>query len=196
MLGLELMFGPLALLPRSRPWLWMAIVAMHLGLVLVVDFADLSLGMLVFQAFALDPAWVRPSMTGPADVLFFDGTCRLCHGAVRFVLAEDRTATAYVFAPLGGERFRAAFPSGAGLPDSIVILTTEGEVLVRSAAVLHVLRRLGGLWRVIAAVVAVVPRVVRDAGYDACARTRHRILGRRSAACPLIPPDLQSRFVP
>ena len=32
--------------------------------------------------------------------LFYDGTCALCHGAVRFVLARDRDGSAFRFAPL------------------------------------------------------------------------------------------------
>jgi hypothetical protein len=33
-------------------------VMMHAGLVVVVDFADLSLGMLLLHAFTFDPAWL------------------------------------------------------------------------------------------------------------------------------------------
>jgi len=58
-LGLELAFAPLALFRRARPWVWLALVLMHLGLILIVDFADLTMGMLFLHAFTFDPDWLR-----------------------------------------------------------------------------------------------------------------------------------------
>jgi hypothetical protein len=57
-LALELLFLPLALIPRLRPWLWLALLGMHLGLIALIDFADLSFGMVVFHLFVADPAWL------------------------------------------------------------------------------------------------------------------------------------------
>jgi hypothetical protein len=56
-LGLELGFAPLALFRRLRPWLWGLMLCMHLGLILLIDFADLSLGMVMAHLFTCDPAW-------------------------------------------------------------------------------------------------------------------------------------------
>lgn len=39
---------------------------MHLGILALVDFADLTLGMLVAHAFTFDPAWVRTRVRGAA----------------------------------------------------------------------------------------------------------------------------------
>lgn len=57
-LALEIGFLPLALHPRTRPLVWAAMVTMQVGILLLVDFADLTLGMLVAHAFTLDPAWL------------------------------------------------------------------------------------------------------------------------------------------
>jgi predicted DCC family thiol-disulfide oxidoreductase YuxK len=194
-LGLELTFGPLALVPRARPWIWLAMTLVHAGLVLVVDFADLSVGMLLFHLFAFAPAWIRGTAPGTTDLVFFDGSCGLCHRGVRFFLAEDLKGSAFQFAPLGGERFAASITGREALPDSLAVRTAAGETLVRSTAVIHLMKRLGGLWRVLATLARAVPRVVRDLGYDAVAKVRYRLFGRRSEACPLLPPDLRSRFV-
>ncbi len=135
-------------------------------------------------------------MTEP-EVLFYDGGCGLCHRTVRLVLAADR-AERFRFAPLQGTTFRQLVPesSRAGLPDSIVLLTSQGQLLVRSGAVLHILRRLGGGWRVLAAVSSLVPRPVRDALYDFIARIRFRLFARPADFCPVVPKDLRSRFLP
>src|ERR1700689_3400113 len=81
-----------------------------------------------------------------AEYLFYDGHCGLCHRAVRFVLRHDRGGRAFRFAPLQGSTFRArvAEERRVGLPDSVVVLTRDAELLVRSAASLHIFRRLGG----------------------------------------------------
>jgi hypothetical protein len=60
-LSLELGFTPLVLVRRARPWLWLAMLGMHLSLIALIDFADLSLGMVMLHLFTFDPAWVRRS---------------------------------------------------------------------------------------------------------------------------------------
>ncbi len=130
------------------------------------------------------------------DLLFYDGTCGLCHWAVRVAATRDR-AGVFAFAPLGGRTAAATLPpdTRASLPDSIVVLTTEGTLLVRSDAVVHVLARLGGGWRLGAAVIRAVPRVLRDAVYEIVARTRYGLFGRTTTACPLVPDHLRTRFL-
>ena len=128
--------------------------------------------------------------------LFYDGTCALCHGAVRFVLARDRDGSAFRFAPLDSEAFRRAAPPAlrATLPDSLVVETADGTLLTRSDAVIRVLERLGPPWRPLGRLARLVPRVLRDALYDLVARVRYRVFGREPEACPVIPKQLRSRF--
>lgn len=58
-LALELLAAPLSLSRRLRPFLWLALTGMHLGILTLVDFADLTGGMLIAHAFAFDPAWLQ-----------------------------------------------------------------------------------------------------------------------------------------
>jgi predicted DCC family thiol-disulfide oxidoreductase YuxK len=192
---LEVLFAPLALLRRARPWIWLALLSLHLSLILLIDFADLSLGMVMLHLFTFDPAWVKGKGEG-GERLFYDGSCALCHGSVRFVLAEDPEGRAFRFAPLDSEAFRAAVPAEvlSRLPDSLVVRTADGRLLTRSAGVLHVLERLGGIWRLAAIPGGLVPPPLRDAAYDFVARVRYRVFGRKDEACPLIPPALRARF--
>lgn len=136
--------------------------------------------------------------TPTTEILFYDGHCGLCHRAVKFVLKHDRPGDAFRFAPLQGPTFQAQVPANrrAGLPDSIVVLTQAGELLVRSDAFLHILGRLGGGWRRLAGLFSVIPRPARDRVYDFVARIRYRIFGKRDELCPIVPPDLRERFDP
>ncbi|MGB7761609.1 MAG: DCC1-like thiol-disulfide oxidoreductase family protein [Bryobacteraceae bacterium] len=139
-----------------------------------------------------------PAPRNQADVVFYDGHCGLCHWAVKFVLKHDLPGKAFRFAPLQGETFQARVPfeRRGGVPDSIAIETCDGALLVRSDACVHVLRRLGGGWSVIAALVAGIPRPLRDAFYNFMARIRYRAFGRRGDPCPIVPPELRERFDP
>jgi predicted DCC family thiol-disulfide oxidoreductase YuxK len=193
---LELSFGPLALLRRLRPWIWSLMLGMHLSLILVIDFADLSLGMVMLHLFTFDPAWVRPRPAGLTERVFYDGHCGLCHRAVRFILAEDRSGSAFRFAPLGGEAFRDAVPEQrrAALPDSHEVRRADRTLLLRAQGVLHILRRLGGAWRVLATLAALVPAGLLDRAYDVVARVRGRLFGAPAEACPIVPAHLRARF--
>ena len=195
-LALELFFAPLALFSKLRPWIWLAMVGMHLGLLVLVDFADLTCGMLLLHLFTFDPAWIPKRQAAGPDTLFYDGHCALCHGAVRFVLAEDRSPDGVRFAPLQGESFKEQLPEAKRtlLQGSLVVLTADGGVLARSAAVVYLLARMGGLWRILAGIARVVPTPIRDAAYDGVAKIRYRLFGTRTDACPIVPAASRSRF--
>lgn len=51
-LALELLYAPLALSRRARPVIWTLMLAMHLGLMVVIDFAELSFSMVLLHLFA------------------------------------------------------------------------------------------------------------------------------------------------
>jgi predicted DCC family thiol-disulfide oxidoreductase YuxK len=130
------------------------------------------------------------------ETIFYDGHCGLCHRWVRFVVKRDTRSEAFRFAPLGGERFSQLVPQPPreNVPDSIVVLTSDGRMLVRSAAALHILSRLGRFWSVTASLCRIVPAFARDWLYDLIARIRHRLFRRPDNVCPVLPPELRERF--
>jgi len=132
------------------------------------------------------------------ETLFYDGHCGLCHLSVQFVVRHDREGATFRFAPMQGPTFVAMVPvaSREALPDSMVVLTVEGRLLVKSDAWLYIMRRLGGVWKLHGGVCRVFPKVLRDWVYDLVAAVRFRIFGRRNDLCPVFPPALRSRFLP
>ena len=133
-----------------------------------------------------------------SEYVFYDGHCGLCHRAVKFILKHDRSGSAFRFAPLQGETIQSRVPADrlASLPDSFVVLTRDGTLLMRSNASLYILQSLGGGWKTLAKALGVVPRGLRDLAYDFVARIRYRVFGRRDDLCPIVPPDLRARFDP
>ena len=158
---------------------------------------SVAASVLALALFAFDPGWVRRRGAGRPETLFYDGTCGLCHGAVRFFLAEDRDGTGFRFATLQGERFAGAIEARrrAGLPDSLVLLTRHRRILTRSRAVRHALKGLGGFWRILGTASGAVPRPILDALYEVVARTRHALFRRPPGACPIVPRPLRGRFL-
>lgn len=181
-LSVELFFAPLCLARRVRPWLWSLLLAMHLALIVLVDFADLSLGMVLLHLFTFDPSWIRPRGRGEPGTVFYDGQCAFCHGFVRFVLSEEPAGVTFRFAPLA-------------TGETIVVRTGDGQWLTRSDAVLHILGRLGGAWRLLGGAAGLVPRPLRDAAYMGFASVRRRLFARPKQACPILPPNLRARFL-
>jgi predicted DCC family thiol-disulfide oxidoreductase YuxK len=137
-------------------------------------------------------------VTPQTEYIFYDGHCGLCHRAVKFVLKHDHSGSAFRFTPLQGEtiKSRVAPEQRATLPDSFVVLTKNGTLLTRSNASLHVMQHLGGAWRLLANVLGLIPRALRDLVYDFVARVRYRVFGRQDNLCPVVPPNLRQRFDP
>jgi predicted DCC family thiol-disulfide oxidoreductase YuxK len=141
-------------------------------------------------------------MSEVCDVIFYDGDCGLCHRWVKFVLPRDSPGSdsnrvpRFLFSPLGSEYFRGRVDEmqRETLPDSIVLLTANGQLLTRSSAVIGILRRLGGVWALLAGLMAVLPRGLRDWGYDRVAAVRHRFFAKPTESCPMMPPEQRERF--
>jgi predicted DCC family thiol-disulfide oxidoreductase YuxK len=195
-LYVELLFAPISIWSKARRWVWLVMLLVQFGFLFLLNFADLTIGMLLFHLFTFDPAWIRARQFSPGDVLYYDGNCALCHGCVRFLLAEERTGTLR-YAPLQGAHFRASVHESrrAGLPDSLVLRTEDGALHLRSDAVVYVMKQLGGLWTALGWVLGIIPRLLRDGAYDIVGALRYRMFGRTSDACPLVTQTLRGRMI-
>jgi hypothetical protein len=56
-LCIEIAFLPLALWEKTRKWIWLITILMHLSILFIIDFADLTIGMLMIHAFTFDARW-------------------------------------------------------------------------------------------------------------------------------------------
>ena len=134
----------------------------------------------------------------PGPVLLYDGQCGFCSGTIQWILRHDPHGSLR-FAPLEGTlggALRVRHPDAT--VDSLLWFepatpTSPERLLVRSDAALRVARYLGGRWR-LAAMLAIIPRPLRDAGYDLIARHRHR-LTRGGERCVLPTPAQRARFL-
>lgn len=137
-------------------------------------------------------------MTGKThDLVFYDGSCGLCHRLVLFALRRDPEGEMFQFAPLGGGTFGSTFPPGqrAGFPESLVVRTADGRTLFKSEAALHLGQQVGGVWGGVARLLSLLPRWFLDWGYDGVAATRRVLFARPPDICPALPAELRTRFL-
>ena len=129
------------------------------------------------------------------SILVFDGVCVLCSRWVGFVLQHDRRRL-YKFAAMQTAPGRKLLIDHGVDPDDPLsfLLLEQGVGYTDTDAIIRVLRSFGGRWQAAAALVAVVPRFVRDPLYRWMARHRYRLFGRRDA-CTVPDPETADRFL-
>ena len=194
--GATLLFlSLLAPLRAMRKGVWLLQMSGAFVFFCLIGEACLLLPIALVLLFAWEPRWLAGRHRDEAVVLYYDGACGLCHGGVRLALREAPEDERLRFAPLGGETAGAT----AGLEASsstMVWQTAAGHTHTRSAAAVAMLRRLGGLWRVLGALLWLVPRPLRDLGYSGLAAIRGRLVAAPTDACPVVPDAQRSRLLP
>ena len=129
------------------------------------------------------PALVPRRDTGGMDLVLYDGECGLCQTVVRFLVAEDAGGLLFWYAPLMD-------PGG-----TVVVFTADGRRREHSDAVLYLLERIGGLWRILAMGAYALPRPLRDTMYNFVSLRRHLLFGRRQSWYPLVPTHFRHRLL-
>ena len=126
-------------------------------------------------------------------IILFDGTCAFCERSVRFIATRDDGY--FKFGASQNPEGRALLARYGADRESArsIILIENGEVSLRSTAVLKIARRLRLPWRW-AAVFLAIPTPIRDAVYRVVAAIRHRIAGP-SNACEIPPPEIRQRLI-
>jgi predicted DCC family thiol-disulfide oxidoreductase YuxK len=127
-------------------------------------------------------------------LILFDGVCNLCSGVVKFIVRRDPKGK-FKFASLQSDAGRSILKQFNIDPDllhSIVVIDNDAA-LERSDAAIHIATQLGGPWKLLKAF-KIVPKFLRDAGYNVVAASRYRIFGKKDT-CMIPTPELKERFI-
>ncbi len=130
-------------------------------------------------------------------VIIFDGVCNLCNGFVNFIIRRDKDAK-LKFLPLQSDNaddwLRNKHVDRELIRDaSTVIFFNQGEVAVKSDAVLKIATFLPFPWRMVR-VFRVLPKSIRDKLYDFVAANRYKWFGKKQQ-CMIPSPEIRERFV-
>ena len=133
-------------------------------------------------------------------IILYDGVCGLCNRLNQFVLRRDSDAI-FRFASLQSALAARILSRHSADPQDLdtvyVVLNHElpdERLLPRSDAIIFVLKRLRGFWKLLGFLLQHLPRVLRDAAYRLVARNRYRIFGRFET-CMLPGPENRNRFL-
>lgn len=142
----------------------------------------------------MDAAKLPPFILPGDRVVLFDGVCKLCNGWAKFLIRHDRERLFKLCSVQSAEG--QAILEWFGLPTDhfdTMGYVEGGELFVRSDAVLRIVARLPAPWRW-SAWLRVLPRGLRDWGYDRIALNRYRLFGRYDT-CLLPSADHNGRFL-
>lgn len=194
-LVIELLFAPLAIIRRLRPWLWCGMMFVQFGFAFLLNFPDLTIAMLLFHMFTFNPAWL-PAKSLKGAIVYYDGTCALCHGTIRFLMAEE-TRGELLFSALQDGRLEALIGKDAfeGLGDTVVVRTADEDVLIEAEGIIYLLSHLGGLWVLLSWIMRIIPKPMRRICYHFIGDRRYRLFGTKADSCPIMPPYLRARFI-
>jgi predicted DCC family thiol-disulfide oxidoreductase YuxK len=139
-------------------------------------------------------------MTISNPIILYDGVCGLCNRLNRFVLKRDRNDR-FRFAALQSEFAGKVLERHGVSPqvlDTMYLLLNYSQpderLAARSDAAVLVLGKLGGVWRILAAVFGVLPRWFRDKAYNLIARNRYQLFGKYQT-CQIPDERYRSKFL-
>jgi predicted DCC family thiol-disulfide oxidoreductase YuxK len=166
---------------------------MHLGILLVVDFADLTLGVIMIHLFTFDPSWFKSHQNKETqNVVLFDGICGLCNSWVNILLSIDLDGR-FKYSTLQGS-FAQSILSDSEIKNLKTIVYARGnEILTKSTAILAILRDLGGVWAIFS-LFRVIPAFLRDIVYALVSENRYRIFGKHDT-CRIPTPEERAKFI-
>jgi predicted DCC family thiol-disulfide oxidoreductase YuxK len=135
-----------------------------------------------------------PHLLPGERLVLFDGVCKLCNGWAKFLIRHDQQQLFRLASvqSVEGQAILQYF----GLPldhfDTMAYIE-DGQLLVRSTAVLRILAQLSRPWRWLAWL-RLCPRPLRDWCYDRIALNRYRLFGRYDS-CLIPSTDHAKRFL-
>jgi predicted DCC family thiol-disulfide oxidoreductase YuxK len=129
-----------------------------------------------------------PGVKTEDRVVLFDGECVMCSAGAQALIRADPNAQFKLGTTQSqeGKRLLAWHGLSTNAPDTFVL--SEGPHLyVRSTAYVRILWRLSLPLKLLAAILWLVPRPVRDMAYNWVARNRFRLFGKQLSCAVLIP---------
>jgi len=125
-------------------------------------------------------------------IIFFDGVCNLCNGAINFIIDRDKKSY-FKFAPLQSSIAKERIPNSVIETTDSIIYWDKGRIYSKSTAALKIAKHLDGAWSV-AYIFMVIPKFIRDFIYNIIAKNRYKWFGKRET-CRLPSEDIKNRFL-
>ena len=110
-------------------------------------------------------------------IVLFDGFCSTCNRWAQWISKRDSKNVFELISQESpeGEGVMVSCPESLKDVDSVYIIN-EGNWFARSSAVCRMLWKLQMRWKIVGILLWLIPRPLRDLGYDMFAKRRHGLL--------------------
>jgi predicted DCC family thiol-disulfide oxidoreductase YuxK len=147
-----------------------------------------------YLAIRLEGDERQRSTTTENNIVFFDGFCVLCNSTVALLIKLDKNRVLR-YSSLQGKYAQDVLNLHHIESGASVIFRSEGVSYQKAEAALHILLKLGGLFRFLGGILNLLPLFILDALYDFVARNRYRFFGKNDSC--LIPKEEDKKlFLP
>ncbi|MHB1147189.1 MAG: thiol-disulfide oxidoreductase DCC family protein [Lutibacter sp.] len=128
------------------------------------------------------------------SIILFDGVCNLCNASVNFMIKHDKKAQ-FLFASFQSDAAKEIMLhfNLKNLNLDSIVLIEGGKIYEKSTAILRITRLLDGGFKLLYFFM-VIPKSIRDWLYNAIAKNRYRIFGKRES-CMVPSLELKNRFL-
>jgi predicted DCC family thiol-disulfide oxidoreductase YuxK len=123
-------------------------------------------------------------------IIFYDGLCGLCDKSVQFILKHDKHER-FLFCALQSNYAQEVL--GNNISFDSFILYDNGKVYTQSTGALLTLKKLGGFWQLLYALV-VIPAFIRNTVYKYIAKNRYQWFGKYDV-CKVPTPQQKKSFI-
>lgn len=125
-------------------------------------------------------------------IIFFDGVCNLCNGAVNFVIERDPNSL-FKLAPLQSDIAVNYLDEDRISSLDSIVLYENGKIYEKSTAALRIAKKLNGAWFLLYAFI-IIPPFIRNFIYDIIAKHRYKWFGK-SDTCRMPSQNIKDRFL-
>lgn len=143
----------------------------------------------------LEGSMNQPAFEFKYPVILYDGSCKLCHGAVRFIVERDPDCV-FMLCPLRTEtadQLISKHCDPSSIPDSLV-LVTDDSIWMTGDAALQIAQNLNAPWPFFGRLGGILPKSGRDGLYRFVARNRYRWFGKTEPET-LCEPEIRARMI-
>ena len=128
------------------------------------------------------------------SIILFDGVCNLCNASINFLIKHDKKAQ-FLFASFQSDAAKEIMLhfNLKNLNLDSIVLIEGGKIYEKSTAILRIIRLLDGGFKLLY-FFRVIPKSIRDWLYNAIAKKRYRLFGKRES-CMIPSLDLKNRFL-
>jgi len=127
-------------------------------------------------------------------VILFDGICNFCNRTVNIIIKHDKEAHLKFAASqsIGGIKLLQQFDLDQKASASVILIDND-KIYTKTDAVIQIAKHLKG-WPRLLTGLKLIPKPLRDFGYDTIAKNRYTLFGKR-ATCRIPEASERNRFL-